>query len=147
MAKQSILEVLAPSAPGGTMNGRPHPDDFPVVADMQIQRLVDDLRSVYALQKRAPLATTQKRKRVLVVEDHIETRQLICMTVQFEDCEMFEADSGDTGLAMALELKPDLVTLMQFPKRNGALSAGQARTIGRIGRSPGLSAGGHHGQK
>ena len=147
MAKQSILEVLAPSAPGGTMNGRPHPDDSPVVADMQIQRLVDDLRSVYAMQKRAPLATTQKRKRVLVVEDHIETRQLICMTVQFEDCEVLEADSGDTGLAMALELKPGLVTLMQFPKRNGALSARQARTIGRIDRSPGLSARGHHAQQ
>lgn len=93
------------------MNGRPNPDDFPVVADMQIQRLVDDLRIVYVMQKRAHLATTQKRKRVLVVEDHIETRQLICMTVQFEDHEVFEADSGDTGLAMALELKPDLVTL------------------------------------
>jgi PleD family two-component response regulator len=147
MTTQSILEALAPSAPGEPMNGRPHPDDFPVGADMQIQRLVDDLRSVYAMQKRAQLAPAQKRKRVLVVEDHLETRQLICMTVQFEDYEVFEADSGDTGLAMALELKPDLVTLMQFPKRNGALSAGQARTIGRIGRSPGLSAGGHHAQQ
>jgi two-component system phosphate regulon response regulator PhoB len=111
MTKQPILEVLAPSAPVAPMDGRLHSDDFPVRAGMQMLRLADDLRSVYAMQKRVQQAPIQKRKRVLVVDDQDDIRRLICMTVQFEDYEVFEADSGDTGLAMALELKPDLVML------------------------------------
>jgi DNA-binding response OmpR family regulator len=84
-------------------------DDLP--ATKRTERLVGDLRSTYV--KRGPKHDTRggHRQRILIVEDRPEIRRLIRVTVQLEDYEVLEADTGDTGLAMALELKPDLVLL------------------------------------
>jgi two-component system phosphate regulon response regulator PhoB len=50
-------------------------------------------------------------KKILIVEDHADIRRLIRMTLEFDDFEIFEAQDGDSGLAMALSLAPDLVLL------------------------------------
>ena len=50
-------------------------------------------------------------KKILIIDDHADIRRLIRMTLEFEAYEIFEAANGDTGLAMALELAPDLVLL------------------------------------
>ena len=50
-------------------------------------------------------------KKVLVVEDHADIRRLIRMTLEFEACEVFEANSGAHGLAQAQELHPDVMLL------------------------------------
>jgi DNA-binding response OmpR family regulator len=50
-------------------------------------------------------------KKILIVEDHADIRRLIRMTLEFSDFEIFEAPDGDTGLAMTLELAPELVLL------------------------------------
>lgn len=51
------------------------------------------------------------RKRILIIEDMAEIRRLLRVSLNRDDFEVFEAANGDSGLAMALELKPDLVLL------------------------------------
>ena len=50
-------------------------------------------------------------KKILIIEDHADIRRLIRMTLEFDKYDISEAADGDTGLAMALELEPDLVLL------------------------------------
>ncbi|MEN9451986.1 MAG: hypothetical protein RLZZ369_1045 [Pseudomonadota bacterium] len=40
-------------------------------------------------------------KRVLIVEDQTDIRELICLTLELEDYELHEADNGDGGYADA----------------------------------------------
>lgn len=50
-------------------------------------------------------------KKVLIVEDQTDIRELICLTLELEDYELHEADNGDGGYAAATTLKPDLILL------------------------------------
>lgn len=50
-------------------------------------------------------------KIILVVEDQPEIRKLVCMTMDYDDFEVHEADSGDSGLRMIRALRPDVVLL------------------------------------
>jgi CheY-like chemotaxis protein len=84
---------------------------FSPEATLQMERLVGDLRSIYVQQKVRSPSPSSQRKKILIVDDQEEIRRLIRMSVQLEDYEVFEADTGDTGLAKALEIKPDLVVL------------------------------------
>jgi DNA-binding response OmpR family regulator len=48
-------------------------------------------------------------KKILLVEDHVDIRRLIRMTLEFEPVEIREAPDADQGLAMARAWRPDLV--------------------------------------
>lgn len=48
---------------------------------------------------------------ILIVEDQADIRQLIRMTLEFGDFEIHEAADGESGLAAARRLQPDLVLL------------------------------------
>jgi two-component system, OmpR family, phosphate regulon response regulator PhoB len=50
-------------------------------------------------------------KTVLIVEDQTEIRELIRVTLEFENYLIHEAQDGDEGLATALKVKPDLILL------------------------------------
>ena len=50
-------------------------------------------------------------KRILIVEDHADIRRLVRMTLEFEDCTIFEAPDAATGWEMARAINPDLVLL------------------------------------
>lgn len=50
-------------------------------------------------------------KKVLIVEDQADIRELIRMTLEIEDFDIDEAENGDIGLDMARKNKPDLVLL------------------------------------
>ncbi len=50
-------------------------------------------------------------KKVLIVEDQAEIRELIRVTLEFENYVIDEAEDGDRGLAAAIKGKPDLVLL------------------------------------
>ena len=50
-------------------------------------------------------------KRVLIVEDQADIRELIRMTLEMEDFEVHEAANGQAGLDTALALQPSLVLL------------------------------------
>ena len=48
---------------------------------------------------------------ILVVEDRPDIRKLICMTMNYDEFEVHEADSGQNALRMMEALRPDLVLL------------------------------------
>lgn len=50
-------------------------------------------------------------KRILIVEDQTDIRELICLTLELEDYELHEADNGDGGYAAATTISPDLILL------------------------------------
>lgn len=50
-------------------------------------------------------------KKILIVEDHIDIRKLLKMTLEFDDFEIHEAATGDAGWVLASELRPDIVLL------------------------------------
>lgn len=50
-------------------------------------------------------------KRVLIVEDQEDIRELIRVTLEFEDFDIHEAEDGVRGLAAAQRLSPDLILL------------------------------------
>jgi two-component system, OmpR family, phosphate regulon response regulator PhoB len=50
-------------------------------------------------------------KRVLIVEDQEDIRELVRMTLEMEDLQIEEADNGDAALAQAARFKPDLMLL------------------------------------
>ena len=50
-------------------------------------------------------------KKILIVEDHADIRRLIRMTLEFEDCEIYEAADGAAGWTQVNFVKPDLVLL------------------------------------
>ena len=50
-------------------------------------------------------------KRILIVDDQPEIRELVRMTLEMEGHEIHEADRGDTALTMARQLTPDLLLL------------------------------------
>lgn len=50
-------------------------------------------------------------KIILVIEDQPEIRKLICMTMDYDDFEVHEADNGDNGLKMIKALRPGVVLL------------------------------------
>lgn len=50
-------------------------------------------------------------KKVLIVEDQADIRELIRVTLEFEHYEIHEAANGTDGLTAAQRLKPDLILL------------------------------------
>jgi two-component system, OmpR family, phosphate regulon response regulator PhoB len=48
-------------------------------------------------------------KKILIVEDQEDIREVIRITLEMEDFELHEAANGETGLKMAAQLRPDLV--------------------------------------
>ena len=50
-------------------------------------------------------------QKVLIVEDQAEIRHLIRVTLSVGQYEVYEADNGVAGLALAKSIKPDLVLL------------------------------------
>lgn len=51
------------------------------------------------------------KKRILIVEDHVDLRRLIHLTLEAEDLEIHEAANGPDGLALARCIRPDLVLM------------------------------------
>ena len=50
-------------------------------------------------------------KRILIVEDQVDIRELVSMTLELEDYDVHEAENGDQGLVAAQALAPDLMLL------------------------------------
>jgi two-component system, OmpR family, phosphate regulon response regulator PhoB len=55
-------------------------------------------------------------KRLLIVDDKREIRQLVRATLEFDGWEVFEAETGDGAVSAAAQNKPDLVIMdMMMP--------------------------------
>ncbi|MCV2349993.1 response regulator transcription factor [Paucibacter sp. Y2R2-4] len=50
-------------------------------------------------------------KKILIVEDQEEIRELIRVTLEFDDYQIDEAPNGDEGLSKVSSFKPDLMLL------------------------------------
>jgi len=50
-------------------------------------------------------------KKVLIVDDHVELRKLVRMTLEYDEYETHEAENGDRALEMAGALRPDVMIL------------------------------------
>jgi DNA-binding response OmpR family regulator len=59
----------------------------------------------------AAVAKAIPMKRILIVEDQPDIRELVRMTLEMEDFEVHEAENGDIGLQMAARFSPDLILL------------------------------------
>ncbi len=58
--------------------------------------------------------------RVLVVEDDMDNRQLLCFLLKQQNFEVYEAGDGRTGLEKAISCQPDLLLLdMSIPEIDG----------------------------
>ena len=67
-------------------------------------------------------------KRILIVDDQPDIRELVRMTLEMDGYEVHEAGDGDTGLQMAGRVAPDLMLLdVMMPGRLDGL--GVCRTI------------------
>lgn len=50
-------------------------------------------------------------KKILIVDDHADIRKLIRMTLEFEDYDIYEAETGEAALLIAHAVQPELVLL------------------------------------
>ena len=65
-------------------------------------------------------AASARRRRILVVEDHNDTRKLILATLKLRDLEIEDVGDSDTALASFVRFKPDVVLLdIGLPGMNG----------------------------
>lgn len=53
---------------------------------------------------------TEKRK-ILIVDDNVELRMLIRLTLEFSDCELLEAENAAAGLEIIQQHQPEIVLL------------------------------------
>lgn len=59
-------------------------------------------------------------KRILVIEDEAPIRANLVRFLRLEGFQTFEAQDGEAGLAMALEVRPDLIFCdVMMPRKDG----------------------------
>lgn len=75
-------------------------------------------------------------KRILTIEDQADIRKLIRMTLEFESWQVHEAVDGPSGVALAQQLRPDVVLMdLMMPGQYDGLEACR-----RIRADPSLAA-------
>jgi CheY-like chemotaxis protein len=68
-------------------------------------------KEIHATADKLPGTEGVPMKRVLIVEDQSEIRELIRMTLEMEDYDIHEAEDGRVGLQKAAQLAPNLMLL------------------------------------
>ena len=64
--------------------------------------------------------------KVLVVDDEADAREFVRAILELEGWEVFEAEDGVAGMAMAKQENPDLIILdVQMPKQDGFVTFGE----------------------
>lgn len=59
-------------------------------------------------------------KRVLIVEDNLDSRELMADALEFSGFEVLQASDGEKGEAAAIEQKPDIILLdISLPVKSG----------------------------
>ena len=74
---------------------------------------------------------------ILIVEDNEKNRKLVRDVLTFTGYRLAEAETGEDGVRLAKELRPDLILMdIQLPGINGITALGQIRDDPTIGRTP-----------
>jgi CheY-like chemotaxis protein len=74
---------------------------------------------------------------ILIVEDHDKNRKLVRDVLTFTGYRVAEAETGEDGVRLARELRPDLILMdIQLPGINGMTALAQIRQDAAISRTP-----------
>ena len=74
---------------------------------------------------------------ILIVEDNEKNRKLVRDVLAFKGYRLAEAETGEDGVRLARELRPDLVLMdIQLPGINGITALGQIRGDPTISKTP-----------
>jgi CheY-like chemotaxis protein len=74
---------------------------------------------------------------ILIVEDNEKNRKLIRDVLAFTGYRLAEAETGEDGVRLARELRPDLVLMdIQLPGISGIVALGQIREDPETRRTP-----------
>lgn len=78
---------------------------------------------------REPVCPPPARRRVVVVEDNADSREMLRMILEFEGYEVHDAGDGADGLAAIVTLRPDIALIdVGLPGLDGSEVARRART-------------------
>ncbi len=59
-------------------------------------------------------------KKILIVDDHLEVRELIEVTLRSDDYQLVQAENGREAVAIAKTMKPDLIIMdIMMPEMDG----------------------------
>ena len=74
---------------------------------------------------------------ILIVEDNEKNRKLVRDVLTFKGYRLAEAETGEDGVRLAKELRPDLILMdIQLPGINGIVALGQIREDPAIRATP-----------
>ena len=74
---------------------------------------------------------------ILIVEDNEKNRKLVRDVLAFSGYRLAEAETGEDGVRLARELRPDLILMdIQLPGISGIVALGQIREDPEVGRTP-----------
>jgi CheY-like chemotaxis protein len=74
---------------------------------------------------------------ILIVEDNEKNRKLVRDVLAFKGYRLAEAETGEDGVRLARELRPDLILMdIQLPGINGIVALGQIREDPAIRHTP-----------
>ena len=96
---------------GGTASRGRRPDPPEVVRHWRLERHGPPQKGMAPPRTTRRTALEQGMKTILIVEDQIDCRELVRMTLEMGDYAVHEAQDGPSALAAAASLKPDLVLL------------------------------------
>lgn len=73
---------------------------------------------------------------ILIIEDNEKNRKLVRDVLTFKGYRLAEAETGEDGVRLARELRPDLILMdIQLPGINGIVALGQIREDPTVGRT------------
>jgi CheY-like chemotaxis protein len=76
------------------------------------------------------MRNTMSRLKVLLAEDHEDTRDALKLLLELQGYEVLTASNGEDALALALEASPDVViTDFDMPRMDGAGLARELRSM------------------
>jgi CheY-like chemotaxis protein len=85
---------------------------------------------------------------ILTIDDHLDTRDLIRMTLEYEGFAVLEAEDGQSGLEMARQHQPDVILLdVMMAGLNGLRVAELLVADPQLGRTPVIMLSALAGQK
>jgi CheY-like chemotaxis protein len=74
---------------------------------------------------------------ILIVEDNEKNRKLVRDVLTFKGYRLAEAETGEDGVRLARDLRPDLILMdIQLPGINGITALGQIRQDPTIAATP-----------
>ncbi|MCX6898852.1 MAG: response regulator [Verrucomicrobia bacterium] len=109
----SIVLATHPTSAGITVRPAPLAE---VHGFSAAEAAVEVTRRIQAMEATQPL----RNKLVLIIDDEADSRVLLTNLIEQFGCHVVAADSGELGLRMAKEIKPDLITLdLLMPQMDG----------------------------